>query len=605
VGAARAGTTVDADLIVLRDGSVAAEGHVVLVAPGGARVTADAASLVDGVAHLRWGATVIDGLEVVFTEGEADLAAGTFVLYDVRVAAIDGTLRAAAERLVVDGSGALTGEGLIVTTCDCAVPSPWQVRARRAVLRDDVVRVHGASLDVLEVPVLPLPFAEMPLSRRSGLLLPEAAWTQDGPSIGLPVYVTLGRSADVTITPEWRAERGPRLGAEGRWSTVGGAGQAEVFGGWDTQTTSARGSATWAHAAHRGATRLATEGQAASDLGYFADYGQALLVRGTPWGEARALVGWRELELTTDLFQASSPTTQTLAALTSRAPTTRLPGGVLVDGVASGAIVGAATDPWSVDDADAIGLVGGRVARPTFAGPARVTPSVAAEAVAAPGANVAAATGAVDAALAGWRSVGDGQERLEPGVSASVSAALRDGVTPPEPWSVGPTLLWRRVGAGWVELQAAAPTTPSGTAISGDAAADAGDWSFAAQSDVRVTGATPGLELANAKIGWRPGVWRTALSWIYADEQAIRQPDPDDARDLHQARGGLGVQLGDAVSLDGVLTWDLDGMAPVTRELGASWTHPTGCLTIGATAALSADRPLPDVRLEVSAGRAR
>ncbi len=127
------------------------------------------------------------------------------------------------------------------TLCDCGegkAPT-WELASPRAVVNGDrvalswpVLRVTPRFLAIRHpVPVLVLPWLSLPLTeRQTGLLFPEVGSRRvTGWSLGLPVFVTLGRSADLTATPEWffgpssphnpgGAVRGPGARLELRWA---------------------------------------------------------------------------------------------------------------------------------------------------------------------------------------------------------------------------------------------------------------------------------------------------------------------------------------------------------------------------------------------------
>jgi LPS-assembly protein len=145
--------------------------------------------------------------------------------------------------------------GLRLTPCDCGegrAPS-WEVRARRAEVEGDRVALHwpvlvvrptggpedggrhtlGYEDGVLDrpIPILTAPWMSLPLTdRQSGLLFPELGREGVGGfHLGLPVFVTLGRSADLTATPEYffgpktpnaagGAVKGPGAKLELRWA---------------------------------------------------------------------------------------------------------------------------------------------------------------------------------------------------------------------------------------------------------------------------------------------------------------------------------------------------------------------------------------------------
>ncbi len=151
-----------------------------------------------------------------------------------------------ADRVEGDAEGRLGISGARLTLCDCGpgrAPT-WELAAGRARVEGDrlslswpVLRVTPRFVGVTRpVPVLAVPWLSLPLrDRQSGLLFPElsARPSVTGFAIGLPVYFTLGRSADVTLTPEYffgpedpgsgGAVEGPGLGLELRWAPAEGA----------------------------------------------------------------------------------------------------------------------------------------------------------------------------------------------------------------------------------------------------------------------------------------------------------------------------------------------------------------------------------------------
>ncbi|HET7826888.1 MAG TPA: LPS-assembly protein LptD [Anaeromyxobacter sp.] len=127
-----------------------------------------------------------------------------------------------------------------LTLCDCpggCAPS-WEVTSRkadvvpgkRAILTWPVLRVTPRFLFVNRpVPVLALPWLYLPLGeRQTGLLLPAFRQNKlEGFVLAEPLYVTLGRSADATLTAEYAfggsAIRGPGASLELRWAPAVGA----------------------------------------------------------------------------------------------------------------------------------------------------------------------------------------------------------------------------------------------------------------------------------------------------------------------------------------------------------------------------------------------
>jgi LPS-assembly protein len=156
-------------------------------------------------------------------------------------------LRLSGRTLSGSGEGAFHLEGARVTVCDCpegAAPS-WELRAEHA--KVEAGEAAELSWPVLwitprflfvdrPVPVFAFPWLSLPLSdRRSGLLMPSFSRTGSaGTTFSVPVYFTLGRSADATLTAKYATGttakvRGPGGSLELRWAPAAdAAGQLDV-----------------------------------------------------------------------------------------------------------------------------------------------------------------------------------------------------------------------------------------------------------------------------------------------------------------------------------------------------------------------------------------
>ena len=149
------------------------------------------------------------------------------------------------------GPDAFEVEGIALAPCHCEAGAPsWRVEASRAsVALGDHATLTWPVVYVRSVPVFALPWLYLPLAeRRSGLLVPRPTTSGlNGFSFEQPVFLTLGRSYDVTFTPGYyfgaaeadvtrtldgvavtRPEpartgiRGPRLHTEFRYAPSGG-----------------------------------------------------------------------------------------------------------------------------------------------------------------------------------------------------------------------------------------------------------------------------------------------------------------------------------------------------------------------------------------------
>jgi LPS-assembly protein len=234
------------------------------------------------------------------------------------------------ERLRADAEGRLTLGGARLTLCDCGGgPPSWEVTAReadvvpgeRAILKWSVVRVALPFVDGT-VPVLVVPWLYVPLGdRQSGLLMPVFSSTgASGFSIGEPLYLTLGRSADATLTPEYAfgrsreavaegdpAVRGPGARLELRFAPAEGA-EGRVDGAWVRDLDAevgGEGGHRWAleglHHQRIGARTGVHAGlRLAGDAVWVRDMTPDVLARSTPYRRSDLLVSRRGAAVVTE-----------------------------------------------------------------------------------------------------------------------------------------------------------------------------------------------------------------------------------------------------------------------------------------------------------------
>ncbi|HYH97636.1 LPS-assembly protein LptD [Hyalangium sp.] len=164
-------------------------------------------------------AAVADEVEVDLQSNEANVKGGLFMQKrNVTAEALQSAqtpqqLRQMGEtpvlisgtRIKRTGPNAFMVDDLAFTPCECGPGEPsWRVEAsnasvvmgERAILTWPVVYVHS-------VPVFALPWLYLPLAeRRSGLLVPRPTTSGlNGFTLEQPVFFTLGRSYDLTLTP--------------------------------------------------------------------------------------------------------------------------------------------------------------------------------------------------------------------------------------------------------------------------------------------------------------------------------------------------------------------------------------------------------------------
>ncbi|HEX9962914.1 MAG TPA: LPS assembly protein LptD [Pyrinomonadaceae bacterium] len=106
------------------------------------------------------------------------------------------------------------------TACEDAVPQ-WSFTAKEASIKtNDRVKLKRPSFRVRDIPVIPLPFATIPIEKRdrqSGFLTPTVGYSANkGFRLSAAYYQTLGRSADVTFRGDVYSARGIGFGLDAR-----------------------------------------------------------------------------------------------------------------------------------------------------------------------------------------------------------------------------------------------------------------------------------------------------------------------------------------------------------------------------------------------------
>lgn len=106
------------------------------------------------------------------------------------------------------------------TACEDNVPK-WSFTAGKAVIKpNDKVKLTNAQFRIKDIPILPLPYASIPIKQRdraSGFLTPSFGFSANkGFRLSTAYYQTLGRSADVTFRSDLYASRGIGYGADVR-----------------------------------------------------------------------------------------------------------------------------------------------------------------------------------------------------------------------------------------------------------------------------------------------------------------------------------------------------------------------------------------------------
>ena len=166
----------------------------------------------------------------------------------------------------------LSAADATLTRCLCDAP-PWVVHADTLTIADPATAwASWPTLRLSGVPVMTVPVWEFPLdARRAGLLWPELAWRgEDGPAGRLPVFIPLGKSADLTPAPGYEAGAGVTGALRLRWQTE------PEQGGEARVTADARGfDVTAAGGTELGATQWAVDGRLVSTEPLYAAHARA------------------------------------------------------------------------------------------------------------------------------------------------------------------------------------------------------------------------------------------------------------------------------------------------------------------------------------------
>jgi len=125
-----------------------------------------------------------------------------------------------ADRVERIGENEVLVENGKFTACEEIVPK-WSFTADKAIIKnDDKIKLKNAKFRIKDVPVIPLPYASIPIRKRdrsSGFLTPTfGSSSNKGFRLSTAYYQTLGRSADVTLRTDLYSSRGLGVGFDAR-----------------------------------------------------------------------------------------------------------------------------------------------------------------------------------------------------------------------------------------------------------------------------------------------------------------------------------------------------------------------------------------------------
>ncbi|MDH3326768.1 MAG: LPS assembly protein LptD [Gammaproteobacteria bacterium] len=158
----------------------------------------------------------------------------------------------------------------------------WQIRAKTIELHPENNEgiARNMRLEILNVPVLYLPYISFPLQgRKSGFLAPRPSYSEDeGFDIAIPYYFNLKPNYDLTVTPRFIDKRGAQGSAKFRYLQQKSSGSlgAEVLPN-DKQNGADRAHFTLSHQSQFSeTTNYNIEYAQVTDKQYFSDLGSEL-----------------------------------------------------------------------------------------------------------------------------------------------------------------------------------------------------------------------------------------------------------------------------------------------------------------------------------------
>jgi LPS-assembly protein len=153
-----------------------------------------------------------DVLHAEFVEFDVDALSG--VVFQARLDSEGSHFRMEGGEIWKSGDANYGFEDGTFTTCRCDDEegrAAWRIRAREAEAEvGGYATVRNATFEVLDVPILWLPWMKYPMTdRKSGFLMPELGYgSRDGARVGLPFFWAPADPINVIVTPSWIQKRG-------------------------------------------------------------------------------------------------------------------------------------------------------------------------------------------------------------------------------------------------------------------------------------------------------------------------------------------------------------------------------------------------------------
>ncbi|MGC9325498.1 MAG: LPS-assembly protein LptD [Desulfomonilia bacterium] len=130
-------------------------------------------------------------------------------------------MKISGESITRYGEDFYVGQNITYTPC-LGTPPAWSFGAGHLeVPLEGYGKAKDVTFHIRSLPVLYVPYILFPakLKRQSGLLFPEISQSSDyGYRFGIPAYIVLGRSADLTLTPTYLSQRGLLTSAQFRYA---------------------------------------------------------------------------------------------------------------------------------------------------------------------------------------------------------------------------------------------------------------------------------------------------------------------------------------------------------------------------------------------------
>jgi lipopolysaccharide assembly outer membrane protein LptD (OstA) len=210
-----------------KDGAIVAEGEVTIRSETGARIQADRISFrerriveAEGNVLVVWEGNRISGTRMHYDMGIPDdpdpdkrIARGVI---EHAIGQVEPEFYFKARRVETIGEDRVVLHHAEVTTCTQPVPY-WSFHVSKAKVRiDGYAHLFNLRPAIGKAPFFYLPYLLWPVKRdrAPGLLFPEFGTTSTrGRLISVPVFVPIGPSLDITMTPQWYQLAGWGLGA--------------------------------------------------------------------------------------------------------------------------------------------------------------------------------------------------------------------------------------------------------------------------------------------------------------------------------------------------------------------------------------------------------